>query len=248
MYLPSIRQLQYFLAVVELRHFGQAAERCFVTQSTLSAGIQELENMLGVQLFERSKRKVMTTPFGLELADKARQIVDLATAMVEQAKGEQGALVGTLRLGVIPTVGPFLLPRVLPAIRERYPELKLQLVEDQSSRLIERLNEGRLDCAILALPYDIGGLEVERFWQEIFYVAFPADHKLSNGGPIASTKLPADEIMLLEEGHCMRDHAISSCHGALLLSWPRGPTQLRESVQRGSLEDAQPDAQRSGLG
>jgi LysR family hydrogen peroxide-inducible transcriptional activator len=154
----------------------------------------------------------MTTPFGLELVDKARQIVELATVMVEQARGEQGALVGTLRLGVIPTVGPFLLPRVLPAIRERYPELKLQLVEDQSSRLIERLNEGRLDCAILAFPYDIGGLEAELFWQEIFYVAFPAKHKLSHGGAIASTKLPADEIMLLEEGHCMRDHAISSCH------------------------------------
>ena len=212
MYLPSIRQLQYFLAVVELRHFGQAAERCFVTQSTLSAGIQELENLLGAQLFERNKRKVMPTPLGLALADKARQIIEMSEAMVQQAHGEQGTLVGTLRLGVIPTIGPFLLPRVLPGVRQEYPALKLQLIEDQTGRLIERLNNGQLDCAILALPYELAGLEFEIFWQEIFYVAFPPEHALSGGGAIPSAELPLDEIMLLEEGHCMRDHALSACH------------------------------------
>ena len=212
MHLPSIRQLQYFLSVIELRHFGQAAERCFVTQSTLSTGIQELENLLGVQLLERSKRKVMPTPLGLALAEKARQIVELSTELVQQAQGEQGILVGTLRLGVIPTIGPYMLPRVLPAIRERYPELKLQLIEDQTARLVERLNSGAIDCAIIAFPYDLTGLEVELFWQEIFYVAFPPQHPLSHGGPIPSAKLPPDEIMLLEEGHCMRDQALSSCH------------------------------------
>ncbi len=212
MNLPSIRQLQYFLAVIELRHFGRAAERCFVTQSTLSAGIQELESLLGAQLFERNKRKVMPTPLGLGLADKARQVIEISTDLVEQAHGGQGTLVGTLRLGVIPTIGPFLLPRVLPGVRRQYPELKLQLFEDQTGRLIERLNNGQIDCAILAFPYELAGLEYEIFWREIFYVAFPRGHPLSQGGAIPSAKLPADEIMLLEEGHCMREHALSSCH------------------------------------
>ncbi len=212
MNLPSIRQLQYFLAVAELRHFGQAAERCFVTQSTLSSGIQELESLLGVQLFERSKRKVMPTPLGLALVDKARQIIEMSAELVQQAHGGQGTLVGDLRLGVIPTIGPFLLPQVLPDIRQRYPGLKLQLIEDQTSRLMERLHNGQIDCAILALPYDLGGFEFEVFWQEIFYVAFPPQHALSRGRAIPSAKLPLDEIMLLEEGHCMRDQALSACH------------------------------------
>ncbi len=212
MALPSIRQLQYFVAVVELRHFGQAAERCFVTQSTLSAGIQELESLLGAQLLERNKRKVMPTPLGLALADKARQIIEMTTDLVQQAQGEKGALAGTLRLGVIPTIGPFLLPRVLPDIRQHYPALKLQLIEDQTTRLIERLNNGRIDSAILALPYGLGDFEFEIFWQEIFYVAFPPEHQLSHGGSISSAELPSDEIMLLEEGQCMRDHALSACH------------------------------------
>jgi len=212
MNLPSIRQLQYFLAVVEHRHFGQAAKSCFVTQSTLSVGIQELESVLGVQLLERNKRNVMPTPLGYTLADLARQILEMTTDFVEQAQGEKGPLVGTLRLGVIPTIGPFLLPRVLPDIRQQYPELKLQLIEDQTARLIERLNSGQIDCAILALPYNLSGFELEVFWQEIFHVAFPPDHPLKKGGPIPSTELPMDELMLLEEGHCMRDHTLSACH------------------------------------
>lgn len=211
MHLPSMRQLQYFLAVVELRHFGRAAERCFVTQSTLSAGIQDLETLLGVQLFERSKRKVMPTPMGLALADKAQQIVDLGAEMVQLAEGGQGPLVGALRLGVIPTIGPFLLPRVLPAIRKRYPRLELLLVEDQTAKLIERLHRGQLDCAILALPYDLPGLAYEVFWQENFHVAFPKGHPLGRGGALPATELPLDELMLLEEGHCMREHALSAC-------------------------------------
>ncbi len=212
MNLPSIRQLQYFLAVVEQRHFGRAAKACFVTQSTLSVGIQELESILGIQLLERNKRNVMPTPLGLTLADTARQILEMTTDLVEQAQGEKGPLVGTLRLGVIPTIGPFLLPRVLPGIRQHYPELKLQLIEDQTARLIERLNTGQIDCAILALPYNLSGFELEVFWQEIFYVAFPPSHPLRKGGPITSTELPMDEVMLLEEGHCMRDHSLSACH------------------------------------
>ena len=213
MHLPSIRQLQYFIAVLELNHFGQAAERCFVTQSTLSSGIQELEAMLGGQLFERNKRKVMVTPLGLLLEPKARDIIELANEMVEMAKGDQGVLVGALRLGVIPTIGPFLLPKLLPGVRKLFPDLKLMLVEDQSANLLDRLNNGQIDCAILALPYELGPLQYEVISEENFCIALPPNHRLAGGmEALSSTQLPADEIMLLEDGHCLRDNAMAACH------------------------------------
>jgi len=212
MNLPTIRQLQYLVAVIELRHFGRAAERCFVTQSTLSAGIQELETLLGAKLLERTKRKVMPTQLGLELLEKSQQLLGLAAEMVDIARSDGRPLSGRLRLGVIPTIGPFLLPQVLPRIREHFPTLKLYLLEDQTARLLERLASGDLDVAILALPYDIGSLQSEVFWDENFLVAFPENHRLSIGGSITSKDLPADELLLLEEGHCFRDHALTACH------------------------------------
>jgi LysR family hydrogen peroxide-inducible transcriptional activator len=228
MHLPSIRQIQYFLAVLELNHFGQAAERCHVTQSTLSAGIQELESLLDGQLFERNKRKVMVTQLGLSLEPKARQIIEQANEMVEMAKGDRGVLAGELRLGVIPTIGPFLLPKVLSGVRERFPDLKLILLEEQSAALLERLNHGQIDCAILAMPYDLGNLQHEIISEEDFCIAFPANHKLADGTEaLSSTQLPVDEIMLLEEGHCLRDHALAACH------WHSG--RQRASVQGTSL-------------
>jgi len=212
MHLPTIRQLQYLLAVVELRHFGQAAERCFVTQSTLSTGVQELENMLGAKLLERTKRKVNPTPLGQELAERARTILELSSQLVEVAQSDKEPLAGPLKLGVIPTISPFLLPQVLPVLREQYPKLKLYLVEDQSARLVERLATGEIDAAVLAFPFELGKLEYKSFWSEQFWVAFPKGHPLSEGGPIHAADLPADELMLLEEGHCFRDHALSACH------------------------------------
>ncbi|MFV2056262.1 MAG: LysR substrate-binding domain-containing protein [Thiohalomonadales bacterium] len=212
MHLPSTRQLQYLLAVTELRHFGQAAERCFVSQSTLSTGIQELESLLGVKLLERTKRKVLPTSMGLEIAEKARQVLALSAEMVELARSEQALMAGVLKLGVIPTIGPFLLPKVLPAVREQFPELQLFLIEDQSARLLQRLDAGEIDCAIFALPYDLGKHEHKKFFEENFYVAFPHDHCLSQGGPIASVELPVEQLLMLEDGHCFRDHALSVCH------------------------------------
>lgn len=212
MNLPTLRQLHYLVTVVELCHFGQAAERCFVTQSTLSTAIQELEALLGVQLLERTKRKVLPTPLGIELANKAREIIGMTESLVQDAQVDRQPLSGELRLGVIPTISPFLLPRVLKGVRSEFSELELFLLEDQSQHLLERLSAGELDCAILALPFDLGGLEYQVFWQENFLVAFPADHPLSHGGPIASRKLPAGELLLLEQGHCLRDHALAVCH------------------------------------
>ncbi|MES9958403.1 MAG: LysR substrate-binding domain-containing protein [Sedimenticola sp.] len=212
MNLPTLRQLKYLVAVVELRHFGQAAEHCFVTQSTLSAGIQELENLLGATLIERSKRKVLPTPLGIEIAGKAQQLLDLATEMTEMADSQGKPLSGTLRLGVIPTIGPYLLPKVLPGIRSGFPDLELQLVEDQSGRLLERLGRGTLDTAILAFPYPIGEMERSIFWEEKFLVALPSDHSLARRKRLATGELPREELLLLEEGHCMTDHALAACH------------------------------------
>lgn len=213
MYLPPLKQLQYLVAVVELQHFGKAAERCFVTQSTISTGIQELEGQLGVQLLERTKRKVAPTPMGKELARQAAEIVRLAVELVDTARTEHAPLSGPLKLGVIPTIGPFLLPKMLPKLRKRYPQLELYLIEDQSAKLLERLESSELDCALFALPYDLGRMESEVIARETFWVAFPHDHPLSEGGPIPSIKLPADELLLLEEGHCLRDHVITACRG-----------------------------------
>jgi LysR family hydrogen peroxide-inducible transcriptional activator len=212
MNLPTLRQLQYLVAVIELRHFGQAAARCFVTQSTLSAGIQELESLLNAKLLERTKRKVIPTLLGVEVSDKARQLLGLAAEMTVMAQADDKLLTGPLRLGVIPTIGPFILPQVLPGIRANFPALELYLLEDQTARLLARIAAGDLDAAILALPYDIGTLESEIFWQEDFWVAIPEHHRLNNGGQIAAHELPTDELLLLEEGHCFRDHALTACH------------------------------------
>ena len=211
MSLPTLRQLQYLVAVVELRHFGRAAERCFVTQSTLSAGIQELESLLGTQVLERSKRRVMPTPLGMEMARKAQHLIGLAGELVEMARYDGTPLSGPLRIGVIPTIGPFLLPQVLPGIRRAFPKLELYLVEDQSSRLLERLEAGTLDAALMAFPYPTGSMETEVFWQENFQIALPKGHPLSRAGSLSTDSLPRDELLILEEGHCLSDHALAAC-------------------------------------
>ncbi len=212
MYLPTIRQLQYLLAVIELRHFGHAAERCFVTQSTLSSGIQELETALGAQLLERSKRKVLPTPLGLEIAEKAREILETSSDIIALAHKDKKALSSEIRLGAIPTIAPFMLPKVLPPLRQAFPDLVLMLIEDQSARLLQRLESGEIDCAILAMPYPIGRLQSLTIGAEPFWVALPAKDPLTKYKKISSPALPMERLMLLEEGHCMRDHAISACH------------------------------------
>jgi len=212
MKIPSIRQLQYLLAVVELRHFGKAAERCFVTQSTLSTAIQELENLLDVQLLERTKRKVIPTLMGLAIAQSAEQILRLSEDIIEQAHASHAILNRPLRLGIIPTIAPFLLPKVLPGIHQQYSKLALYLVEEQSKRLLERLNSADLDCAILALPYSLNKLESFIFHSEMFWVALPKQHALARQASIRSQELPLNELLLLEEGHCLRDHVLAVSH------------------------------------
>jgi len=215
--LPSLRQLRYLVAVIDLRHFGHAAEACLVTQSTLSAGIRELEDLLRVQLLERTKRHVAPTPIGLEIADRARSLLRDAESLVEIAEATRAPLSGTLRLGVIPTIGPYILPQSLPELRARYPHLRLYLREDQTQRLLDLLEEGELDLVLMAFPWDRSGLETMDLVDDPFFVVFPKGHGFDNGptgidaGTLRPPHLAPDELLLLEEGHCLRQHALAAC-------------------------------------
>ncbi len=210
--LPTLKQLRHLVAVAEHRHFGRAAEACFVTQSTLSASIKELETILGRTLVERTKRSVMLTPLGEEVVERARRVLREVEDIVDLVAAAGAPLSGRLRLGVIPTVGPYLLPRALPDLRGAYPGLRLYLREDKTAVLVDRVAAGELDAALLALPYRVEGLETAEIAEDPFLVACPAGHRLAGARRLAPGDLVGEELLLLEEGHCLRDHALSACH------------------------------------
>lgn len=209
--LPTLRQWRYLVILAEKRHFGQAAEACSVTQSTLSAGIQELETQLGAALVDRTKRKVVLTPLGEDLAGRARELLGQAEDMVLLARAAAAPLSGPLRLGVIPTISPFLLPRVLPTLRKRFPDLRLFLREDLTGRLVEQLQAGKLDLLLLALPYEGGSLDTLTLFDDDFQVASRSDHPLARRGSVKLSDLADAPLLLLEDGHCLRDHALAAC-------------------------------------
>lgn len=209
--LPSLRQLQYLVQLAERRNFRQAADACFVTQSTLSAGIKELETILGTQLVERSTRTMRLTAAGQEIVARARAIIAAAEDLASFAKGAREPFSGPLRLGVIPTIAPFLLPAVLAALRARYPGLKPFLREDLTANLLERLRSGGLDFALIALPYDTGDLEVRPLFEDAFWFVAREDDPLVSAKSVAVRQLKPESVLLLEEGHCLRDHAIRAC-------------------------------------
>ena len=208
---PTLRQLRYLVAVVDRCHFGQAAAACNVSQSTLSAGIQELEDLLGAPLLERTKRTVVPTALGRDLADRSRDLLKGAEELMDVAQAAREPMAGPLHLGVIPTVGPFLLPRALPQLRETFPKLQLYLREDQTARLLERLNAGELDAVLLALPYALGDLEVMDLGEDRFSVVYPADHRLPASGAATPADIASEDLLLLEDGHCLRDQALAAC-------------------------------------
>ena len=209
--LPTLRQLRYLVALAEHRHFGRAAEACSATQSTLSAGLQELENALGAVLVERTKRRVMLTPLGEEIVARARVVLRGAEDIADVAAASGQPLSGPLRLGVIPTIGPYLLPRVLPALRQEFPALRLYLREEQSARLVDRLANGDLDLAILALPYPAGELETRMVGTDPFVLACRPDHPLAAHALVSPEDLEGQDLLLMEEGHCLREHALAAC-------------------------------------
>jgi LysR family hydrogen peroxide-inducible transcriptional activator len=216
--LPTLRQLGYLVELSERLNFRVAAEAQFVTQSTLSAGIKELETVLGVQLFERDRRSVRLTAVGEDVVARARELLAAATDLAEAARAATRPLCGPLRLGAIPTVAPYLLPSVLPALRRAHAELKLYLREDLTKRLLERLGAGGLDVALIALPFDTGDLYVRGlFKDEFWFVARKADPAVRQKD-VALRRIDTGDMLLLEEGHCLRDHAIAAC-GARRGTW-----------------------------
>ena len=209
--LPTLRQLQYLKLLAEHGSFSRAAEAAHVTQPTLSAGIQELEKVLGAPVVDRARSGVILTQMGEEAVRRGGQILAQAEDMVQAALSAGQPLSGRFRLGVIPTVAPFLLPKALPVLRARFPKLRLFLREDLTQRLIAGLKAGALDAALIALPYNTAGLEVARVADDELLAALPADHRLVGAGPLALDRMQGEDLILLEDGHCLRDHALSAC-------------------------------------
>ena len=209
--LPTLRQLQYLKLLAEQGSFSRAADAAHVTQPTLSAGIQELERTLGAPVVDRGRSGVILTPVGEEAFRRANEILASAEDLVQAARAAGKPLSGRFRLGVIPTVAPFVLPRALPLLRQRYPDLKLFLREDLTSRMVAALKSGALDAALIALPYDTGGLEYEPVGADELACVLPANHRLSAYERLTPAALQDEELILLEDGHCLREHALGAC-------------------------------------
>jgi LysR family transcriptional regulator, hydrogen peroxide-inducible genes activator len=210
-HLPTLKQLQYLVALRRHGHFGRAAESCFVTQSTLSAGLRELETLLGVTLVERTRRVVRFTPLGQRISDKALRILRESEELADLARAESQPLTGELRMGVIPTIAPFLLPAMLPRLRREWPSLKLFLREEASQAACDALHRGQLDCVLLAMPYACGEVDVAVLFDDPLYVAFPKGEAPGEGA-VAPGAIDETRLLLLEDGHCLKDHALSACN------------------------------------
>ncbi len=208
--LPSLRQLQFLVALADELHFGRAAKKCFVTQSTLSAGLKDLEEILKVSLAERTKRSVVMTPIGKKIASRARLLLADAKDLVELAASNAGLMSGDLHLGAIPTVGPYILPKLLHGLRQNYPDLKLYLREELTESLLDGLRSGRLDAVMMALPFDTGDLTVQELFEDGYALATPRPHPLSRNEAIEAHDLHGRDVMLLEQGHCLQQHALSA--------------------------------------
>jgi len=211
-YLPTLKQLQYLVALKDHGHFGRAAEVCFVTQSTMSAGIRELETLIGVTLVERTRRVVRFTPLGDRIVDKARRVLREADELGDLARAAGRPLSGEMRMSVIPTIAPFMLPRILPRLRRDYPDLKLFLREEPSAAACEALNHGRTDCVLLALPYACGEVSSRVLFEDRLFVAGPASEIGEGPVPMRADEIDEARLLLLEDGHCLKDHALAACN------------------------------------
>lgn len=210
MRLPTLRQLQYFLAVADTLSFSRAAENCHITQPSLSLALNELEETLGEKLFHRATRKMELSQVGKELLPMARAIIEQSENLVRTAGRHRAPLSGQLSLGIIPTIAPYLLPRFLPALQSSYPQLDLQLKEDVTARQFDALRHGNIDVILMALPYDTPQMEQMILWKEPFFLARSGD-KLSVPEQVTLDDLGTETILLLDDGHCLRDHIISAC-------------------------------------
>ena len=210
----KLKDLRYLVAVAEQRHFGRAAARCFVSQPTLSAQLKKLERSLGVQLIERAPHKVSLTEAGEAVVARARRMLEAGDEIVALAVGRRDPLAGKLRVALLPTIGPYLLPHVMRAIRRSLPRLELRLYEHQTAPMLAKLHEGELDLGILALPVELAGLEARELYREAFTLAVPEHHRLAEHDTVRAADLKGETLLLLEEGHCLRDQALEVCSRA----------------------------------
>lgn len=223
----TLQELKYLVALADHGHFGRAAEACFITQSTLSTQIKKLEEFLGVTLFDRSLKRVTPTPIGREILKAARNIVDESERIREVARHAQDPMARTIHLGVIPTLGPYYLPHALTLVHRKHAGLRLLLREEMTPQILEHLGDGRLDAGLLALPVDDDNLRVEPLFHEPFYAALPAGHALAARAELRVADIMSEKLLLLDEGHCLRDQALEVCG-----TGSRG----REEVRATSLE------------
>jgi LysR family transcriptional regulator, hydrogen peroxide-inducible genes activator len=207
----KLKDLRYLVAVADTRHFGRAAERCFVSQPTLSAQLKKLEASLGVQLIERQPRRVSLTEAGREVVARARRMLEAGDEIVQLARTRRDPLAGKLRLAFLPTIGPYLLPQLAPQVRKRLPRLELMLYEHQTAPMLERLHTGEIDMGVLALPVPLEGLDSRELYSEPFVVALPEHHRLAKRASVRIEDLAEETLLLLEDGHCLRDQALEVC-------------------------------------
>jgi LysR family hydrogen peroxide-inducible transcriptional activator len=208
----NLRDLEYLVAVADHRHFGKAAEACYVSQPTLSTQIKKLEKELEVELIERNPRQILLTPAGEQVVAKARTMLAEAAGIRGIARRARDPEAGSLRIGIFPTLAPYLLPHVMPRLHDRFPNLEMLLVEETTEVVIDQLRRGQLDVGVLALPVHDELLHHEPLFEEDFVLAVPADHRLAGGSePVAVTALAGEPVLLLEEGHCLRDQALAVC-------------------------------------
>ncbi len=220
----NLRDLKYLIAVAETRHFGKAAERCFVSQPTLSGQIKKLEDELGVMLFERTNRSVEITPTGEEILAHARLIIEQADLIHRLAESHHDPMAGALRIGAIPTISPYLMPLILAPLKRQYPQLRLVLSEEMTEILLQRLRNHEIDAAFLATPVSGQDLQAIPLYDEPFWLAHPSQHDFSHKQTITSHDLDTTDLLLLSEGHCLADQAMEVCH-------------MKERSQQGELAD-----------
>ncbi len=211
MNLPTVKQLRYLVELEKNAHFGKAAAACFVSQSAFSVAIRELESTLGAQLFDRTNKRVTITALGQEIVVQARLVIRDLEALMDMARVSSEPLSGKLRLGVIPTISPFLLPKILPKLRSQFPQLQLFLQEDTTQRVYERLMSGELDLILIAFPYELRNVEKMKLFDDQFLLAYKTDSQFIDTQKVTVDHLQSESILLLEDGHCLRDHAISAC-------------------------------------
>jgi LysR family hydrogen peroxide-inducible transcriptional activator len=218
----TLTELKYVVALAQERHFGRAAQKCFVTQPTLSLALAKLEEELGVRLFERNKNEVIVTPMGVGIVEQARRVLDEASKIPSLAKGSQDQLAGALRLGVIPTIGPYLLPELVPILRGKAPAMPLMIEENFTGNLVPMLRDGDIDVAIVALPFTVPGVLTRAIYEEPFSVVVPEGHPWAKKKRVRPDELSGENLLVLNAGHCFREQVLEACPGQANTASPEG--------------------------